>query len=337
MWLPVSVRIFDSGTRRVALAARWRPGGRSSGAGAAAARWRGGCGRPVPGRRGARRCCGGGSGRRRGGAGARAAGGVDVVEHVVAGDASAGAGAGDRSGSRPCSFTSRRTTGDSSRLSLAAAAARRGAGSGSGGRRRRRRAAAAGAGAGAAGAAGGGGRWRGLGGRGGLGRRWRFGAARRPRPGRRRGAAAGAASLSPTTAITVPTSTVSPSGTRISVSTPDTGDGTSVSTLSVRHLEQRLVGGDRVADVLEPLRDRAFGDGLTELRKGDVCHVLFLCLSVDGCGRWCGRWCGRCGGQPLKLRPVSDSTVSPNSSDRLGWGWMNSAISSTVASQLTAR
>ena len=30
-------------------------------------------------------------------------------------------------------------------------------------------------------------------------------------------------------------------------------------------------------------------------------------------------------------------TVSPNSSVRLGWGWMNSATSSTVASQLTAR
>jgi hypothetical protein len=42
-----------------------------------------------------------------------------------------------------------------------------------------------------------------------------------------------ALSASPTTAITVPTSTVSPSWTRISVSTPDTGDGTSVSTLSV--------------------------------------------------------------------------------------------------------
>ena len=34
-------------------------------------------------------------------------------------------------------------------------------------------------------------------------------------------------------ASTVPTSTVSPSGTRISVTTPEAGDGTSVSTLSV--------------------------------------------------------------------------------------------------------
>ena len=36
-----------------------------------------------------------------------------------------------------------------------------------------------------------------------------------------------------TTASTTPTSAVSPSGTRISVSTPATGDGTSESTLSV--------------------------------------------------------------------------------------------------------
>jgi hypothetical protein len=38
---------------------------------------------------------------------------------------------------------------------------------------------------------------------------------------------------SPITAIGVPTSTVSPATTRISVTTPDAGDGISVSTLSV--------------------------------------------------------------------------------------------------------
>ncbi len=47
------------------------------------------------------------------------------------------------------------------------------------------------------------------------------------------GASVVAASPSPTTAITAPTSTVSPSCTLISVSVPATGDGTSVSTLSV--------------------------------------------------------------------------------------------------------
>ena len=46
-------------------------------------------------------------------------------------------------------------------------------------------------------------------------------------------AATGAADASPTTAMTVPTGTVSPSATRISVRTPEIGDGTSVSTLSV--------------------------------------------------------------------------------------------------------
>ena len=47
------------------------------------------------------------------------------------------------------------------------------------------------------------------------------------------GGSAGASAPSETTAITVPTSTVSPSGTRISVIVPLAGDGTSESTLSV--------------------------------------------------------------------------------------------------------
>ena len=47
------------------------------------------------------------------------------------------------------------------------------------------------------------------------------------------GCDAGTELAAPTTAITVPTETVSPSLTRISVRVPATGDGTSVSTLSV--------------------------------------------------------------------------------------------------------
>ena len=39
-----------------------------------------------------------------------------------------------------------------------------------------------------------------------------------------------------------------------------------------RHLKQRLVFGNGVADAFEPLCDRAFGDGLAELRKSDICH-----------------------------------------------------------------
>ncbi|CAB4851938.1 unannotated protein [freshwater metagenome] len=84
------------------------------------------------------------------------------------------------------------------------------------------------------------------------------------------------------------------------------------------HLEQGLVGGDSVADLLEPAGDRTLGDGFAQLRQGDIGHL----------------------GAPLyafRLRPVSDSTVSPKSSVRLGWGWMNSATSAAVASQLTAR
>ena len=38
------------------------------------------------------------------------------------------------------------------------------------------------------------------------------------------------------------------------------------------HFEQRLVGGDGVADLLEPTGDRALGDGLTELRQRDFGH-----------------------------------------------------------------
>ena len=40
-----------------------------------------------------------------------------------------------------------------------------------------------------------------------------------------------------------------------------------------RHLEQRIVERDRVADLLEPVADRALGDGLPELGHGDVVHL----------------------------------------------------------------
>ncbi len=93
MWLPVSVRIFDSGTlvsRSPAVAAGAAIGAGAAAAGAAAA----GAGAGA---------AGGGGAAAAGAAGGAAAwgdaaGGVDVVEHVVAGDASARAGAGDRVG-----------------------------------------------------------------------------------------------------------------------------------------------------------------------------------------------------------------------------------------------
>src|SRR5690606_36725378 len=83
-----------------------------------------------------------------------------------------------------------------------------------------------------------------------------------------------------------------------------------------RHLEQRLVELHPLADLLEPLRDRALGDGLTELGHCDLCHVEPF-------------------GYQWRERPVSESTVSPNSSLIEGCGWMKAATSSTVASQFT--
>ena len=109
-------------------------------------------------------------------------------------------------GSTPCSPAIRATTGEMNALPLDGAsvgAAASGAGSG---------ATVVGSGAGSDGAASGSGR---------------------SGPGCTGGAGVEAAVSPPMRASTVPTSTVSPSVTRISVTSPDAGDGTSVSTLSV--------------------------------------------------------------------------------------------------------
>ena len=74
---------------------------------------------------------------------------------------------------------------------------------------------------------------------------------------------------SPITARGVPTPTVSPSGTRISWTTPAAGEGTSVSTLSVEIFEEHLILFDHVARLLRPGENRAFGDRLSELRHRD--------------------------------------------------------------------
>ena len=69
-----------------------------------------------------------------------------------------------------------------------------------------------------------------------------------------------------------------------------------------RHLEQRLVRVDLLADLLEPLRDRALGDRLTELRHRDVHGApLTSRLAVYA---------------TRERRPVSASTDSPNNSDK---------------------
>ena len=70
------------------------------------------------------------------------------------------------------------------------------------------------------------------------------------------------------------------------------------------HLEQRLVLGDGVADRLEPLRDRALGDGLTELGHRDVGHRRVRLL------------------YPCSARPVRLSIASPSTSAIVGWGWI---------------
>src|SRR5204863_5700768 len=119
-----------------------------------------------------------------------------------------------------CSLISRRTTGESSCPPVDPLPFDAGAGA----------AAAAGAGASSAGAAGGGG---GGGGGGAAAAGAGAGAACAAGSLAAGAAGAGAAPASPTRASTVPTSTVSPSGTRISVIVPAIGDGTSESTLSV--------------------------------------------------------------------------------------------------------
>ena len=97
--------------------------------------------------------------------------------------------------------------------------------------------------------------------------------------------------------------------------------------------EQRLVCRDGVTDLLEPPCDRSFGHGLAELRKGDVSHgapVGVRPILRNRVSRVVTDYA-------LMLRPVRDITVSPNNSLSDGCGWRNSAISSTVASQFTAR
>ena len=267
---------------------RRRDGRRRAAAGAAggAAGWRGA--RPERRRRGGRRT-------------RRAS---TTRKHVLAGDAPAGARCPVTSDSLiPFSARSLRTIGESTR------AARR--------RRRRPRgrrgAAVARAPAPAPGraavavvaaAGGGGGGWR---------RRCGAAAARR---GRRPAAAAGAARTagapapSPITASFTPTSTVSPSGTRISVRTPAAGDGTSESTLSVETSKsgssrstasptpfiQRVIvpsvtvspscGIITSANVQSPSGQRqhrlAEGLGQRRVRLDELCHLVGEGLPVDG-------------------------------------------------------
>ncbi len=82
-----------------------------------------------------------------------------------------------------------------------------------------------------------------------------------------------------------PTSTVSPSGTRISVMNPAAGDGHLGVDLVGRDLEEDVVLGYRVADLLQPLGDRALGDRFAQLGHGDVSQRAGLFRSGPGPSR----------------------------------------------------
>ena len=173
----------------------------------------------------------------------------------------------------------RATTGETNVLPFPAAAAGSGvtcAGAGVGGRCGRRRSSSG---------LGRSGRWRGR------------GAARGRRPAARRhgagstgagsagaGSGAAGATSAPAGAMrasTVPTSTVSPSWHE------DLGEDALAGArhlgvdLVGRDLEQRLVARDRLARLLEPLRDRALGDGHAHLRHHDL--GLRSCAHISSC------------------------------------------------------
>ena len=193
----------------------------------------------------------------------------------------------------------RRGAGSAAGAGSAGAGARLRGGLGCGGRRRPRARPAAGCSARRLGA-GCLGRRRGLGGRG-------------ARPPALLGAPAPApppAGASPITASTVPTSTVSPSGTRISVSVPADRRRHLGVDLVGRHLEQRLVLGDLVADRLNHL-------------------VIVPSVTVSpswgiGCRPSRSLLARRCRtGQPCRPRPVSDEhRLAEELADSVGCGWM---------------
>ena len=199
-----------------------------------------------------------------------------------------------------CSATRRRTTGDNKRLSstpaATAAADATAAATGLTG-------AAAGAGAttGATGATGAGAG----GGGGGAGTSTTTGAG----AGAGVGAGAGAApSAAPTTAMIAPTGTVSPSWARISSNTPLLGAGTSVSTLSV---DTSNNGSSTVTASPTFLNQRVIVPSVTVSPScGNVMSAM-KSFQILHCVR---------ANQLLRLRPVRDNIVSPNSSLRLGCG-----------------
>ena len=160
------------------------------------------------------------------------------------------------------------------------------------------------------------------------------------------GPAGGASPASPTRARTCPTSTRSPSPARISASTPATGDGTSVSTLSVdtsKSVSSRATSSPTCLNhrmtvpsvtvspncgivmsaisspqnprgQATPSRAAALHPRSCSLRSRAARATASLSIS-QACSRIASCPLGL---YPCKARPVSDRTVSPNSSLMVG-------------------
>ncbi len=147
-----------------------------------------------------------------------------------------------------------------------------------------------------------------------------------------------------TTAITSPTSTVSPSWARISARNPATGEGTSESTLSVdtsNSTSSMATGSptclNHLVMVPSVTVSPSWGMVTSAISASLSCRSNRSFVSIGRSPSAVALARTACADQPWRLRPVRLNTVSPNSSDRVGWGWMNRETSSTVASQFTAR
>ena len=112
---------------------------------------------------------------------------------------------------------------------------------------------------------------------------------------------------------------MSPSGTLISVRVPLTGEGTSESTLSV---DTSKSGSSSATVSPTALNHLVIVPSVTVSPSwGIVMSAMPACAP----------------GYPCRGRPVRLIMASPSTSVIVGWGWMREAMSSTVASQLTAR
>src|SRR3712207_2639550 len=92
-------------------------------------------------------------------------------------------------------------------------------------------------------------------------------------------------------------------------------------------LEQRLVGLDPLALLLQPARDGALGDALTQPRHGD--RYRHLSNSLTACGTDQRTYACACRGLPARAR-----WASPSASFWVGWACTSCATSSGKASQL---